>query len=464
MTFLTFYGGINEIGGNKFLLEDKDTKIFLDFGMSFKKYGQFYEEFLQPRTLNALGDLIDLGILPDVERIYRDDLLKNEGRKLTKEPIVDGVVFSHAHADHTWHAALLHKDIPFYCTEESKKYMQAVGETGRSTVFSEVYKYKENFVDRRKKPEEIRKFNVFESGKKFKIDGIEILPLAIDHSIYGAVGMIIYASEGVIVYTGDIRLHGINNKLTSKFIAKAAEEKPDLLLVEGTRVKEASHGNSEQQVYESVNSHIANTKELVCCSFPNKDMDRLNTFFNAASKNKRKLAIPAKMMYLLELFNGKNVPKADELALYMDRRSWGRFEEQDYDGWQRKYLKYKNMVTFEDIMKNQNKYVFFCDFFNLNELLDVKPKLGSSYIYSLSEPFNEEMQIDRRRMENWLNHFKLPMFKAHASGHASGSEIKELIQKVNAKKVIPIHTEHAEVFREFGGKVEIVGVEEKLSI
>ena len=35
MTSLTFYGGVNEIGGNKILLEDRDTKIFLDFGQSF---------------------------------------------------------------------------------------------------------------------------------------------------------------------------------------------------------------------------------------------------------------------------------------------------------------------------------------------------------------------------------------------------------------------------------------------
>ncbi len=42
ITKLTFYGGINEIGGNKILLEDDDKKIFLDFGMSFKQRGKFY--------------------------------------------------------------------------------------------------------------------------------------------------------------------------------------------------------------------------------------------------------------------------------------------------------------------------------------------------------------------------------------------------------------------------------------
>ena len=38
MTSLTFYGGVNEIGGNKILLEDKDTKVFLDFGKGFTTY------------------------------------------------------------------------------------------------------------------------------------------------------------------------------------------------------------------------------------------------------------------------------------------------------------------------------------------------------------------------------------------------------------------------------------------
>lgn len=34
-TSITLYGGVNEIGGNKLLLKDKDTRIFFDFGMLF---------------------------------------------------------------------------------------------------------------------------------------------------------------------------------------------------------------------------------------------------------------------------------------------------------------------------------------------------------------------------------------------------------------------------------------------
>jgi ribonuclease J len=49
MTSLTFYGGVNEIGGNKILLEDQDTRVFLDFGMSFSLANEYFDEFMQPR-------------------------------------------------------------------------------------------------------------------------------------------------------------------------------------------------------------------------------------------------------------------------------------------------------------------------------------------------------------------------------------------------------------------------------
>jgi ribonuclease J len=52
-TSITFYGGVHEIGGNKFLIEDKGRKIFLDFGMQMGKVNQYFREFVNPRTCNG---------------------------------------------------------------------------------------------------------------------------------------------------------------------------------------------------------------------------------------------------------------------------------------------------------------------------------------------------------------------------------------------------------------------------
>jgi hypothetical protein len=63
-TTLTFYGVVNEIGGNKILLRDGDAKVFFGFGMSFNMKRLFYSPpFLSPKNEKSLQEL---GILPSL--------------------------------------------------------------------------------------------------------------------------------------------------------------------------------------------------------------------------------------------------------------------------------------------------------------------------------------------------------------------------------------------------------------
>jgi ribonuclease J len=79
-------------------------------------------------------------------------------------------------------------------------------------------------------------------------------------------------------------------------------------------------------------------------------------------------------------------------------------------------------------------------------LVDLKP-YGGTYIHSLSEPFNEEMEISFERMHNWLKHFNLRFVQSHCSGHISGSDLKDMIKTINPKSLFPIHTEYPEMFK-----------------
>lgn len=76
---ITFYGGINEIGGNKFLIEDRGTRIFLDFGMQMGKFNQYFAEFVNPRICNGMGDLFEFELLPHLDGLYRRDCAKHIG-------------------------------------------------------------------------------------------------------------------------------------------------------------------------------------------------------------------------------------------------------------------------------------------------------------------------------------------------------------------------------------------------
>ncbi len=64
------------MGGNKILLSDNDTSIFLDFGKGFTRRAKYFEEFLNLRVANGMVDFLEMGIIPDVEGIYREDLLE----------------------------------------------------------------------------------------------------------------------------------------------------------------------------------------------------------------------------------------------------------------------------------------------------------------------------------------------------------------------------------------------------
>jgi len=130
VTSLTFYGGVNEIGGNKILLEDKDTKIFLDFGMSFGKNGMYFDKFMKPRTVVGIKDYIEMGLIPDLKAVYRDDLMEILGRKPVK-PDIDAVLLTHAHADHANYISFLHEEIPVYMGETCRHILEAIKERTR---------------------------------------------------------------------------------------------------------------------------------------------------------------------------------------------------------------------------------------------------------------------------------------------------------------------------------------------
>jgi len=62
----------------------------------------------------------------------------------------------------------------------------------------------------------------------------------------------------------------------------------------------------------------------------------------------------------------------------------------------------------------------------INQLTEIKPE-NAIWMKSSCEPFCEEMDLDEGRKKNWLEHFGIKEYFAHASGHASGDELKEMI-------------------------------------
>lgn len=490
MPSLTFYGGVNEIGGNKILLEDNGTKIFLDFGMSFKIANKFFAEFLQPRRCNGILDFVEFGLLPKINGIYRNDFIRhshsnsNSGLKEVTAPSIDAVILSHAHLDHVAYITHLHKDMPIYCGKVTKHILKAMQDTGTGS-FNDYVVYKENFALRPKKKgngltklkgeeaEINRDIRTFRNGDKIEIGkgNIAVTPISVDHSIPDTFGFIIETSKGNIVYTGDLRFHGYRRNMTGEFVKIASDAQPKALICEGTNIKE-ERGMGEIEVKTRINEIVSNNRRgIVIANFPPRDVDRLRTFYDIACENDRKLVINMKQAYMLKLLQeggeSDNVfapTISDEnIRIYIPRKNWGAITKsafpeeiviQDYLTWEREFLQHPNRVTCEDVKKKQEEMIFYCDFFSLKELIDIQPKENSCFIWSRCEPFTEDMVLERKRVDEWLKHFHLyPMKEAHASGHAYRNEIEKMIEEINPEKVYPVHTEHPEIFKEFSNFV-----------
>jgi len=81
----------------------------------------------------------------------------------------------------------------------------------------------------------------------------------------------------------------------------------------------------------------------------------------------------------------------------------------------------------------------------------------------ICEPFDVEIELDLKKVENWLKHFNLyPYIQARASGHLCYDEIREVIDTVQPNMVIPIHTEHPDVFKNIHDNVIIAEKNQQL--
>lgn len=486
LTSLTFYGGVGEIGGNKILVEDNGTRLLLDFGMSFNQSGKYFSEFLNPRKCNCIDDLMITGLLPNLEGVYRQDYLCHLGRP-KEHRSVDAVLLSHAHADHAAYIHFLRKDIPIYMSPESQVILQSLEDTG-SGSFLDFIHHTETFklCDKKKgtgkkrltgeEAKTERPLQTFKFGEKFNVDDIDIIPYEVDHSLPGATAFIIHANEGTILYTGDLRFHGYKQKETERMIEESIKEGIDVCIIEGTNAGKEP-GQTEEDVLAKVGAKVEETEKLVIVDFPGRDLARLQTFYDISKKTERKLVLTFKQAYLLELMSeiGKDYPNIDEenIGFYAKRKSWGLIGRddyppeiiaQDYSKWEEKYLDLPNTFTHKDVTEKQSNYIFYCDYFQLKNLIDINPAPKSNYIRSVCEPFDEEMLFDYNRVKNWLDLFSLPMTQIHASGHANESGLFDMLKKIDPTKIYPIHTESPEAFSAKFDNVVIIEKEKKYEL
>jgi len=355
---LIFYGGVNEIGGNKILLQTDNGNVLLDFGRRMGEYSKYFSEFLVARSKNALRDLLRLEILPKINGIYTPHLVnmtllfENEGvaEKIpidqasdywktvdvcpcnSNQPMVDAVFISHAHFDHIQDVSFLDPSIPICCTEKTKVLAKAMTDVSVSGVDDQYYKIAKE-VKIKQKPESYKtlcpgececceekekpyplvedpkikfnltyeiapKYRLFNTNDEGQVKGIKYKLIPVGHSVLGACSVLLTLPGGKrLLYTGDIRFHGEAEVSIDEYVT-SIDGPIDVLIIEGTRI-EKDEIITENEVKKEISADIAGTQGLILINFGWKDLTRFKTIYIAATENNRVLVISPKLAYLL---------------------------------------------------------------------------------------------------------------------------------------------------------------------
>jgi len=488
------FDGSCTIGGNKIYVEFDGEGYFLDFGMNFAKAGEYLSDFLTERSIRGIHDYLHLGLVPELD-IYRSDLIPSDvDPSLFDKLPVKAVLVSHAHADHMAHVGLLSESIPLIASAGTVAIAKANRDTGSIYIGAEATYFSPRV------PDEDSRVLVSDSGalwRKIYVDShhelefmkvspysrkafpkpdissldsfpsrsVEIELLPVDHSIYGASGIVL-KGDTTVVYTGDMRFHGKNGKKSEEFLRKV-KGKVSVLIIEGTRItRESGENCTEEEVKSNLERIFKEAEGYLFLDFSPRNLERMEAAAEAARKAGRKLAISKKMAYLVYAMRSagydidmSNIAVFSPLSPSRWRRQWERNVQNWYGD---------RIVGVDDIRKDPDGYVLVLSYYDIKHLLDIKPE-GGTYVYSSSEAFGEEQEFDFLRLNNWLRLFNIkvvgfhmhydrvlgrarPIFESgiHSSGHLTREEIIRVVDYLDPDIVIPVHTQKPEWFlREF---------------
>src|SRR5438105_5907894 len=400
-------GGVGEVGKNSTLLEYAEEMIIVDAGVKFPE-----------AELHGVDLVVcDYGYV--AERI--DSLL--------------GIVFTHGHEDHIGGLPYLimqldaHDPIPIYGTPLT---------LGLITV-----KLKEHGMLGRVTQHELSE------GQRARLGPFDIEPIAVNHSIPDAVGLVIRTPAGTLYHTGDFKFDPtpVEGRTTDNLrLRELGDEGVLVLLSDCVRVENSGWTPSEAGVREALEQLIEAAPGRVLVTTFASNIGRLREVVRSAHKLGRKTAVVGRSME-------ENLRVARELG-FMDIPEGSLVELREINA-----LPPDKVVLLSTGSQGEPTSVLSRIARGDHPLVKIQP--NDTVIFSASPvPGNEESVA--RSIDNLFRRGARVIYqmidpRVHVSGHASREELKHLLDLVHPRYLVPLHGEHRMLwlFRELAVECDI---------
>lgn len=382
------------------------------------------------RGQNQIGGNI-IEIATDTTKILLDAGLELDDNNEQSLPKIEGlfdyagydaIFISHYHGDHVGLAYHTHKDIPIYIGKASYNIIQA--------------------SDRYKKISTIKPKGFLYHRQTISVGDIEVTPYLCDHSAFDSYMLLCEADGEIVLYTGDFRSNG---RKSFDGLLNSLPKNVGTLLCEGTTLSRDNYvAVSEKELEEQAVDLFRKTLGPIFILQSSMNIDRIVTMYRAAKQSNRVFLEEVYMADIATAAN-KNIPNPNFEDVYAFITSPAKYSL---------LTKYKHKAGKSFISKKP--FVMCVRNSMLRYLKSLANKMSFKdgiLIYSFWSGYRETE--DMKYFLTECEKLGLKIVTLHTSGHADENTLKRLIETVNPKVLIPIHTENAERFRKIAPNVII---------
>jgi ribonuclease J len=405
--------GTQEIGGSCVEIWTDSTRILIDFGMPLvNKDGSEFD--FEKYKIFSIDELIKSGVLPDVKGVYNDDKI-----------LIDGLLISHPHQDHYGLYKFINPLIKCYLGRATQKLIEInnLFTLQNTIIHNPVY---------------------FEKENAFKIGDITITPYWADHSAFDSYSFLIESGGKSIFYSGDFRGHGRKSQ-AFKWFTHNAPQNVDYLLLEGTSIgKQGNPFKNETDIENELVVLFKASAKTNLIYTSGQNIDRIVSIYRACIRTEKTLVVDVYVATILKMISKfAKTPYASinfkNLKVIFPYYTSKRLAK---EGNEKILYQFKNFkISKEEISNNPDKYAMIVRPSMQKDLERISGIEGGNLIYSMWEGYLKK--TDTKKFMQYFENRGFSIHRIHTSGHADIDKLKQMVEAIKPKNIVPIHTFNA---------------------
>ncbi len=400
-------GGYKEVGKNMTAVKVDDEVIILDMGIHLENYINYTEDE-DVRTLSN-EELLSVQAIPN------DNIIKNW------KHMVKAIVPSHAHLDHLGAIPFLAKTYenpPIIATPFSSAVLRAIMRDNKMRISNEIIELNPN--------------------SKIKIsDNITIELINVTHSTPQTSIICIHTHYGKILYACDFKFDdspGIGKKTNYRRLEELSKEGVLALFCDSTYAEDKRKMPSEEvarAALKEVLQTCQNENNLIIVTTFSSHLSRIKAIIENGQKINRKIVLLGRSL-------SKYIEAGIETGIFNipDDVEMVKFSSKI-----KKHLKrIKNRQNYLLIVTgHQGERKATLSKMATGELeFNIKP--GDHIVFSCTVIPTETNRENRKELERELEGKKARIFRdIHVSGHGAREDLRDLIDIVKPKHIVPAH-------------------------